>query len=428
LADNPLTLPVPLKTVAISFDVLHEVLTVSKPMRIIRRSGGFRGRGRRRAVSVVWMIIAMTALCALASLGVDYGRAQVVKSELRRAADAAARAAASTVGDVTKAQDTAVQYAGYNKADGKSVVIVKDSDDIQFVKWDTATRTYTVLAGTARNGANAVRIRTKADVPLVWGSMLGGNGTTHIEAVAICAVSPENYGIIGLNSINMSGRTTSSYWSSTGDVVNSSGNIASNGNISLNGGATIQGNARTYKGSVSGGTVTGTTAPLPTALSFPNGDATPYFTNNNNTFAQAYMNGAHFSLGKNQVAALPGGNYVFNNFSAGTGSVLTFNGPTTIYCYGTFNMTGQTVTKDSLPTNLKVVMCPGPTGQAPGSLTVTAGAALYANIYAPQSAVTIGGGGEIYGSVLGLTVNLNGSGGIHYDLSLQGAGGIVMVR
>ena len=59
---------------------------------------------------------------------------------------------------------------------------------------------------------------------------------------------------------------------------------------------------------------------------------------------------------------------------------------------------------------------------------VTAGAALYANIYAPQSAVSLNGGGEIYGSVLGLTVNLNGSGGIHYDLSLTGMGAIVMVQ
>jgi hypothetical protein len=73
-------------------------------------------------------------------------------------------------------------------------------------------------------------------------------------------------------------------------------------------------------------------------------------------------------------------------------------------------------------------MCPGPTGLPPGSLSVTAGAALYADIYAPQSAVTIHGGGEIYGSVLGLTVTMSGSGGIHYDLSLKGAGGIVMVQ
>jgi hypothetical protein len=163
-------------------------------------------------------------------------------------------------------------------------------------------------------------------------------------------------------------------------------------------------------------------------LSFPPGDATPYFNNNNNAYAKTWMNGTNFSLGRNQVASLPGGIYVFNNFSAGTGSKLSFGGPTTIYCYGNFNMTGQTVTDSNLPKNLKIIMCPGPTGLPPGSLSITAGASLYADIYAPQSDVRINGGGEIYGSVLGLNVTLSGNGGIHYDLSLKGVGGIVMVK
>ena len=415
--------PFALKPLADHGDVLDEVQTVSIPMRIIRRSPP----GRRRAVSVVWIIIGMTAFCAFASVAVDYGRAQVVKSELRRAADAAARAAASTVGNVTKAQDIAAQYAALNMADGRAVTIDKLSDDVQFVKWDTNTRTYTVLTGTARAGANAIRIRTKTDVPLVWGAMLG-KSTTHIEAVAICAVAPENYGVIGLNSINMNGRATSSYWSSTGEEIAGGGNIASNGNIALSGGATINGNARSYTGTVTGGNVTGNTASLPMALSFPPGDASAYWTNNSNTYARDWMTGQSFNLSKNQSATLPGGNYVFKDFNTQTGSLLTFSGPTTIYCWGTFNMTGQTVTSSKLPKNLKIVMCTGPTGQTPGSLNVTAGAELYADIYAPQSAVNINGGGEIYGSVLGLTVNMSGNGGIHYDLSLSGAGGIVMVQ
>jgi uncharacterized membrane protein len=49
----------------------------------------------RRGMSLMWAIGCMTGLCAIASLAVDYGRVQVVKSELRRAADAAARAGSS---------------------------------------------------------------------------------------------------------------------------------------------------------------------------------------------------------------------------------------------------------------------------------------------------------------------------------------------
>lgn len=375
----------------------------------------------------MWMIVVMTVLIAVASLAVDYGRVQVVKSELRRAADAAARAAASTVANTAAAQTLAVQYAAANKADGKPVTLARDTQDIQFGKWDAATRTFTPLTGTARSGANSVRTHTKADVTLMWGALIG-KSTQRVEAVAICAVAPENYGVIGLNSISMSGRTTSSYWSSTGNEAGGAGNIASNGNITLSGGAKINGNARSYSGSVSGGTITGTTAALPMPLSFPNGDASPYFTNNNNGFASAFMNGQNFVLGSNKNAPLPGGIYVFKDFTTQTGSTVSFSGPTTIYCYGTFNMTSQTTTSANMPKNLRIVMCPGPTGQAPGNMTITAGAALYADIYAPQSTVTIAGGGEIYGSVLGLNVNMSGNGGIHYDLTLKGAGGIVMVK
>ena len=42
--------------------------------------------------------------------------------------------------------------------------------------------------------------------------------------------------------------------------------------------------------------------------------------------------------------------------------------------------------------------------------------------------MSIGGNGDIYGSVLGLTVEMSGSGEIHYDLSLKGTGGIAIVK
>jgi hypothetical protein len=91
-------------------------------------------------------------------------------------------------------------------------------------------------------------------------------------------------------------------------------------------------------------------------------------------------------------------------------------------------MTGQTNTSANLPKNLDIVMVPTPTGGTPGNVTITAGAALYADIYAPQSNVTITGGGAIYGSVLGLNVNMSGGGSIHYDLALAGTSKIVIVK
>ena len=380
----------------------------------------------------------MTGLCVIASLAVDYGRYQVVKNELRRAADAAARAAASSLSTPSTARQLAHDLAFQNNADGQPVVVNSLTDpataDVIFGKWDTTNRTFTPLTGAAEANANAVKVWTRRTaargnaVPLIFTKLLPGSmGNCDVQVYTIAALAPESFGIIGLNSISMSGNTSSSYWSDGSGTATNAGNIASNGSISLSGGATIQGNAK--GASVGGGTVTGSTGPLSTPLSFPNGDAGSYATaNDNGLIPTSYYSAPSFSLGKNQNLTLPGGHYYFKDFSTGTGSVLTFTGPTTIYAYGNFTMTGQTNTNASLPKNLQLVMVPKPNGNAPGDINITAGAALYADVYAPQSNVTISGGGAIYGSVLGLTVKMSGNGEIHYDLSLSGTGKITIVK
>ena len=140
---------------------------------------------------------------------------------------------------------------------------------------------------------------------------------------------------------------------------------------------------------------------------------------------KSFPGGKDFSLQSNQSLTHPGGTYYFQNFTMQGGSSLMFTGPATIYCYGTFNVGGNTMTSGSKPGNLTIVMCKTPGGTAPGSLTVGSSAALYASIYAPQSAVTLSGSGDIYGTVLGLTVDLTGTSGIHFDLSLNSQNGTI---
>jgi hypothetical protein len=60
-------------------------------------------------------------------------------------------------------------------------------------------------------------------------------------------------------------------------------------------------------------------------------------------------------------------------------------------------------------------------------VAVGSASAFYGSIYAPQSAVTIGGTGDVYGSVLGLTVNMSGSGAVWYDTSLEVNGGKIQL-
>src|SRR5262245_13076608 len=91
----------------------------------------------RKGVAIVYAIILMIALTAMASFAVDYARVQIVKTQLRAAADAAARAAAHDLPfDLTLARANAAAYAKKNKADNQDVILDAQAD-IEFGKWDT---------------------------------------------------------------------------------------------------------------------------------------------------------------------------------------------------------------------------------------------------------------------------------------------------
>ena len=80
---------------------------------------------RRNGISLIWSIVTLTAMCAIASLAVDFGRVAVAKSQLRAAADAAALAAGQWVlSDTAAARNVAASTAKLNKADGKEVVLI----------------------------------------------------------------------------------------------------------------------------------------------------------------------------------------------------------------------------------------------------------------------------------------------------------------
>src|SRR5438094_5975264 len=114
---------------------------------------GRRVYRQRNGVGLIWGMLTILVLCALASLAVDYARVQLVKNQLGAAADAAALAATRFAGlDTVAAQQAAVQFAKANKADGQAV-IVDPLQDVQFVDWDEATRTFEVLAGADRTRA-----------------------------------------------------------------------------------------------------------------------------------------------------------------------------------------------------------------------------------------------------------------------------------
>jgi Flp pilus assembly protein TadG len=138
---------------------------------------------RRRGVALVYVIATMTVMLAFCSLAVDFGRVQVAKTELRRAADAAARAGAAYLNandpNETYDVDTAAEnIAAKNKVDGTPLTL--GSGNILIGSWNTSTLTFT-QGGSTDNVTtfNAVEIvvqRSAANgnpIPLLFGSILG---------------------------------------------------------------------------------------------------------------------------------------------------------------------------------------------------------------------------------------------------------------
>src|SRR3954463_187509 len=111
--------------------------------------GSPRKLNRSRGVAMVYAIMIMTAMCMILSLAVDYGRAQLVKTELRRAADASARAAAAYIySDLTAGTAAAIDIASRNKADGSPVDLVA-AQDIQFGNWDVKSKKFTLTSSSS---------------------------------------------------------------------------------------------------------------------------------------------------------------------------------------------------------------------------------------------------------------------------------------
>lgn len=138
-------------------------------------------RRRARGFAVLYFSIALTALMGIASLAVDFGRVQNVKSELRAAADAAVRQAAIGLStSVAEAKTRAAQAVADNMADGRGIPFDVNTD-LEFGTWEPRTKTFSVLTGNLQGSATAVRVtlrRTKArnnPVPLVFARIVGKN-------------------------------------------------------------------------------------------------------------------------------------------------------------------------------------------------------------------------------------------------------------
>ncbi|HVT91037.1 MAG TPA: pilus assembly protein TadG-related protein [Tepidisphaeraceae bacterium] len=148
-----------------------------------------RPNRRHNGTALIYLIVAMTTLLLFASLAVDLGRAQLAKTELRRAADAAARyGAAGFKVDTSTVKNNAIAAAAANKVDEQSLVL--QNSDITTGFWSNGT------FSTSGTGTSAVRVTAKrvksrnTGIPLLFAGILGRT-TLDLTVQSYATYTPE---------------------------------------------------------------------------------------------------------------------------------------------------------------------------------------------------------------------------------------------
>lgn len=406
--------------------MLHQV--IGQAHQLIRRR-------RRAGVGTLYIMVALMTLIAFCSLGTDLGRVQVVKTELQRAADAAARHGMTGLrSSVAAAERNAIDAARDNHADG-SPVVLQPNEDVEFGRWDVRARTFTALRGSDRSRANAVRVtarRTAArgnGVPLVFAGILGID-SCDVRASAVAVRG--GYALVGINSVSLNGvARIDSYNSSAGPYSAATAGdkaiVVSNGNINLIGNPLIRGEAHPGPGGaiIGAASVTGSSAPLGTLLHFPMPVVESAY-NNGPIHSMLSHGGKDLELDGNKTYTIPAGNYAVRNLTLAGTARLRLSGEVTLYVTGNLTLHGNVEVGTGRPGDFKIRMT-----SANSSATISGTTALHADLYAPGSTVVVSGTGDFYGTVVGKTLAVSGRAGIHYDETVfpyGGNSGIVLVK
>lgn len=127
---------------------------------------------------MVWSMALMVTMLACASIAVDWGHAQVAKTQLVAATDASARAGA---GGLSRSPSDALDLAKWAalQTPVEAGGLVVRNNDVTFGTWDTTRNRFTALSGTDQYNANAVRVigrlnnNRRTAVPLTFASIFG---------------------------------------------------------------------------------------------------------------------------------------------------------------------------------------------------------------------------------------------------------------
>lgn len=360
---------------------------------------GYRAHRSCQGFAAIYTLVILVALTGICSLAVDVGRVQLAKTELRRAVDAAALAGASgLLIDQSTARSRAASIAAANTYDIDAKPLVLDTaSEVTFVSW---------------NSQPAIRVAVQRQIPLILAGVIGRSSCRVTASAAACVIpNGSSYGIVGLNSITVAGNASvDSYDASVGpySMGNRSehGDIASNGSISLSGNVTIYGNARygTTKSTAGNARVhsPGVWIQESSDLSYPAPTAPSSYEVDLGTVNRS----------GNGTMTLTAGTYHATSFSTAGNFTLNVTGPVTLYVDNSVSLAGNVSIAGNLPSNFKLRV------MGSGSVSLSGNSALYADVYAPQSAISTSGNGAIYGALIGRSLSIAGNGTIHFDTSL----------
>lgn len=145
---------------------------------------------KRRGYGLIFSAVCLVAVVGFASFAVDLGRTTAAKTELRRAADAAARAGANALSvSPTQAYADARAWSKQNKVEG--IQLVDPAITVEIGLWNTTTRTFrtNLNAGETPNACRVFLERTKRAgnaLPPGFTQLIGMDGIdVRAEAIAM---------------------------------------------------------------------------------------------------------------------------------------------------------------------------------------------------------------------------------------------------
>jgi hypothetical protein len=365
-------------------------------------------------MAMLYVIIVLVAVFAMASLAMDYGRVQLSKTQLRIATDTSAKYAVQWVmAGQSKVLAAANTAAADNKVDGSAVTFA--SGDVTIGYWNGQSRAFTA------NGRprNAVKITSTSMIPLALGHMIGKDNS-RVRAASIVMATPMS--IVGLSGIAFKNNTFAASYDSAvqknpnQSSYNSNVTLLSNGYIGEQNNGTVKGDCITGpSGSVDPGfNVTGAIAKQSSPIPTP---AEPAWNPATNPNGLAQNNYSHSSN-----SPLPAGTYYFSG-TLRLNAKMRFNGATTIYVNGNVDQRADLEAYQQVPGNLKVyVIGANRTWDTINDISITAA------ILAPRCSFTSNNNLNFYGACCFNSITTRNNAEFYFDENLAAVASVAIVQ